>query len=252
MAKKRKSENTGLDEIDRSMYTTFCNAANSLSQLYTQAQHQQKLAFQTGERHSLEKMLQWIARDYETGSRLLPITDIINYIQKELDCGGEEVSMSPSVQHQNQPYCQHQTQHSVFHAQVTSGVATQGFMTNAPRNVPFDQNKSNVFSNMLSSPMRSLQNCHVVQGGSFSSSNASQGPGTRRIMSAPDQDQGHFNGGQNTSGPDNAQPNALNSMAAPSGTYGQHPHQMRDSNFYAENDSAMDMHSDCPPQGFYQ
>lgn len=53
MAKKRKSDATRLDEVDRGMYTTFCSAANSLSQLYTHAMHQQRLSFQAGERHSM-------------------------------------------------------------------------------------------------------------------------------------------------------------------------------------------------------
>lgn len=53
MAKKRKSVATRLDEVDRTMYSTFCSAANSLSQLYTQAMNQQKLSFQAGERHAL-------------------------------------------------------------------------------------------------------------------------------------------------------------------------------------------------------
>lgn len=53
MAKKRKSDATRLDEVDRGMYTAFCSAANSLSQLYSQAVHQQRLSFQAGERHAM-------------------------------------------------------------------------------------------------------------------------------------------------------------------------------------------------------
>ncbi|GKU90732.1 hypothetical protein SLEP1_g4688 [Rubroshorea leprosula] len=53
MGKKRKSIATSLDEVDRTMYASFCSAANSLSQLYTQAMNQQKLSFQAGERHGL-------------------------------------------------------------------------------------------------------------------------------------------------------------------------------------------------------
>ena len=53
MAKKSKSEATRLDEVDRSVYSTFCSAANSLSQIYTQAMAQQKVSFQAGERHAL-------------------------------------------------------------------------------------------------------------------------------------------------------------------------------------------------------
>ena len=56
MGKKRKSVATSLDEVDRTMYATFCSAANSLSQLYTQTMNQQKLSFQAGERHGLVRL----------------------------------------------------------------------------------------------------------------------------------------------------------------------------------------------------
>ncbi|MBA0775588.1 hypothetical protein Gotri_010715 [Gossypium trilobum] len=53
MGKKRKSIATSLDEVDRTMYASFCSAANSLSHLYTQTMNQQKLSFQAGKRHGL-------------------------------------------------------------------------------------------------------------------------------------------------------------------------------------------------------
>lgn len=53
MAKKRKSIATTLDEVDRTMYASFCSAANSLSQLHMQALNHQKLSFQAGQRHGL-------------------------------------------------------------------------------------------------------------------------------------------------------------------------------------------------------
>ncbi|KAL6508134.1 hypothetical protein OROHE_021676 [Orobanche hederae] len=53
MAKKRKSDATRLGEVDRRMYTAFYSAANNLSQLYSQAMHQQRLSFQAGERHAM-------------------------------------------------------------------------------------------------------------------------------------------------------------------------------------------------------
>lgn len=46
-----------MDEVERSMYSSFCSAANSLSQIYTQAMNQQKVSFQAGERHSLVRHL---------------------------------------------------------------------------------------------------------------------------------------------------------------------------------------------------
>lgn len=57
MAKKRKSIASSLDEVDRTMYASFCSTANSLSQLYTQAMNHQKLSFQAGERHGLVRSL---------------------------------------------------------------------------------------------------------------------------------------------------------------------------------------------------
>lgn len=53
MGKKRKSLASSLDEVDRSMYSTFCNGANAISQLYSQAMNHQKISFQSGERHGL-------------------------------------------------------------------------------------------------------------------------------------------------------------------------------------------------------
>jgi hypothetical protein len=54
MARRRKTDAPPrLDEADRTLYSTFCGAANSLSQLYAQAMAQQKLNFHAGERHAL-------------------------------------------------------------------------------------------------------------------------------------------------------------------------------------------------------
>lgn len=57
MAKKKKSEVTRLEEGDQTLYSTFCGAANVLSLIYTQAIAQQKLAFQSGERHAMVSLL---------------------------------------------------------------------------------------------------------------------------------------------------------------------------------------------------
>ncbi|KAJ6399134.1 hypothetical protein OIU77_019811 [Salix suchowensis] len=60
MGKKRKSIATSLDEVDRTMYASFCSAANSLSQLYTQSMNHQKLSFQAGERQSLVRFPRYL------------------------------------------------------------------------------------------------------------------------------------------------------------------------------------------------
>ncbi|RWW80439.1 hypothetical protein BHE74_00011222 [Ensete ventricosum] len=65
MGKKRKSQDTHLDEADRTIYSVFRGAANSLSLIYTQAMAQQELAFQAGERHALVFLLfRFLSRNF--------------------------------------------------------------------------------------------------------------------------------------------------------------------------------------------
>ncbi|XP_028765941.1 uncharacterized protein LOC114723872 [Neltuma alba] len=179
MAKKRKSVATRLDEVDRTMYSTFCSAANSLSHLYTQAMNQQKLSFQAGERHALEKLYQWILRQQEEGSRVGTI-DIVTHLQNELEYGAEESPMSP-----RQPFHQQQFQ-TVMHtntisASIPSNALAAAVTGQAIRNgQPDQQGKNSVFSNALSSPIRhSLQSYQLAQGGSLSSNIMSSANGNR-------------------------------------------------------------------------
>ncbi|KAJ4866840.1 Uncharacterized protein Rs2_51629 [Raphanus sativus] len=152
MGKKRKATATCLDEVDRTVYASFRTAANSLSQLYTQSMNHQKLSFQAGERHGLEKLYQWIWRQQEGGSRVTPV-DIINYIQNELECCTEEPPM-----------------------RITSTGLIASSDTSCPTSVPVVRSeqcenhaKNSVFSNALSSPIRrSLQNYQIPQGGYIS------------------------------------------------------------------------------------
>ncbi|KAG9143762.1 hypothetical protein Leryth_011427 [Lithospermum erythrorhizon] len=209
MGKKRKSLATSLDEVDRGMYTTFCSAANSLSQLYTHSMNQQKLSFQAGERHALEKLYQFILLQQEEGSRVAT-ADILNYVQTELDYQGEEPSMSPRPPIQNQnPQQMHFMNQGFLATSGSSGVLSAGHML---RSDPSEQQPRNhVFSNALSSPVRqSLQNYHISQGGYLS----------------------------NNVQPSNAiRNNDVNFMS----------NQNRDSNSVnSTNDSTMDMHSDSP------
>ncbi|KAL3513949.1 hypothetical protein ACH5RR_026666 [Cinchona calisaya] len=164
MAKKRKSVATSLDEVDRSMYSTFCTAANSLSQLYTQAMNHQKLSFQAGERHGLEKLYQWILRQQEGGSRVTT-SDVLTYLQTELDYSGEEPPMSPRTLGQPVQFANSGLLVPTGSSALTA--SAQGF-----RSEPSDQQSKNyVFSNALSSPVRrSLQNYHISPGGYFQNS----------------------------------------------------------------------------------
>ncbi|XP_042389370.1 uncharacterized protein LOC121981089 [Zingiber officinale] len=162
MSRKRKSDASGLDEADRTLYSTFCGAANSLSQLYTQAMNQQKVSFQAGERHALDKLYQWVMRKHEEGSRIT-VADIVCHIQTEMDHVAEDgLTAAPRAPFQNQqpPPSTHPI-NSTF--QAPSGLFGQPI----PRSGHTDQAKNSVFSNALSSPVRrSLQPYHLANDGS--------------------------------------------------------------------------------------
>nr|XP_043606264.1 uncharacterized protein LOC122578381 [Erigeron canadensis] len=155
MAKKRKSLATSLDEVDRTMYSTFCNAANSLSQLYSQGMNQQKLSFLSGERHGLEKLYQWISKHDAEGLRVTS-EDILAYIEAELEHSVEEPSMAPRAVQQSQQ-----------HTQVTNPFINSGSSSGFRCDYNDQPSRNYIFSNALSSPVRrSLQNYHISQEGS--------------------------------------------------------------------------------------
>ncbi|KAF5208391.1 nuclear receptor family 2 group C protein [Thalictrum thalictroides] len=99
MGKKRKSETSALNEIDRSIYSSFSSAASSLSQLYSQSVNQHKLAFQAGERHALEKLYEWMTAKEQEGAGLSE-ADVYTYLQSYPHCiaagteGGSPVEQS--------------------------------------------------------------------------------------------------------------------------------------------------------------
>ncbi|KAK3134694.1 hypothetical protein QOZ80_5BG0409530 [Eleusine coracana subsp. coracana] len=154
MTRKRKTDAAPrLDEADRTLYSTFCGAANSLSQLYSQAMAQQKQSFHAGELHALEKLNQWILRKYQEESRLT-VADIMAHIQHEMDYGGTDANVATRAPQ----YPQGAGQFGNSNGQL-SAVAF------APRALNNEQSKSSIFSNALSSPVRrSLQNYHPAQG----------------------------------------------------------------------------------------
>lgn len=207
MGKKRKSVASSLDEVDRTMYSTFCSAANSLSQLYTQTMNQQKLSFQAGERHGLEKLYQWILRQEEGGSRVSTV-NIVNYLQDQLDFCGEDPSMTlrVPVQHQHSQPTTHFMNTGFFVNSGSSGsmmAAGQGTRTEHLDH----QSRNSVFSNALSSPVRrSLQHSHFTRGGCILNNPPLSGNGSRN--------------------------SELN--------------QNREVNSLSSNDSSMDMHADSP------
>ncbi|KAI5055819.1 hypothetical protein GOP47_0029340 [Adiantum capillus-veneris] len=83
--KKRRSEGGGMEDVERSLHTSFCTAANSISHLYTQAQNQQKVAFQAGQRHSLEKLYDWIQKHHQQHGTVPSTAETLNYLKMEME-----------------------------------------------------------------------------------------------------------------------------------------------------------------------
>ncbi|KAL6610669.1 hypothetical protein ACP70R_040638 [Stipagrostis hirtigluma subsp. patula] len=155
MVRKRKTEAAPrLDEADCTLYSTFCGAANSLSQLYSQAIAQQKQSFHAGELHALEKLYQWILKSYEEESRLT-VADIMAHIQHEMDYGSSDAHVASRVHQYPQISGQ---QFGNVSSLLPAGLPGQASGL-APRAINTEQSKNTIFSNALSSPVRqSLQN----------------------------------------------------------------------------------------------
>ncbi|KFK28167.1 hypothetical protein AALP_AA8G481100 [Arabis alpina] len=142
MVKKRKSESSRLDEVDRTMYGAFRGAANSLSQLYTHAMNHQRVSFLAGERRGMEKLYQWIVRQEEEGTRV-STDDITTYLQNELECEPEEISMPLHMPE----FHQHQ-----FAPPNTSGAHVPS--SHIAQHYEYNQEKVLIQPNGLSSPVR--------------------------------------------------------------------------------------------------
>ncbi|CAL9124008.1 unnamed protein product [Musa textilis] len=174
MTRKRKTEEVApMDEADRTIYSTFRGAANSLSQLYTQAMHQQTLSFDAGGRHALEKLYRWILRQHEVESRLT-VADVVTHIQNEMGYGGDDSLTSPMLesQQQTQP-ASHFTNSSIQPFPGLSGQVSTGC---APRSGDSDHAKSSAFSNALSrSACGSLPHYRLAQGGGYHANGPSSG-----------------------------------------------------------------------------
>ncbi|XP_031478143.1 uncharacterized protein LOC116249132 [Nymphaea colorata] len=151
MAKKIKSDGSGIDEANRTMYAAFCNAANSLSQLYTQAESQQKLAFQAGERHSLEKMYQWILRQEEDGKRITA-SDVIFRLQ-EFNYIGEISSMPLGYQWQQPQNLNSHMCHPTLTTQTDYG-SVELSTGQTMRPLSMEQTRQSVCVNVLPCPAR--------------------------------------------------------------------------------------------------
>ncbi|KAE8665742.1 small nuclear ribonucleoprotein Sm D3-like [Hibiscus syriacus] len=148
--------------MDRSMYNTFCSAANSLSQLYSQAMNHQRVSFQAGERHALEKLFQWILRQHEEGTRVA-IADIVAHLQNELEYGEEESPMSPRPPfHQNPQTTTHMNAPSAPLLSTLISASTNGQGDRSGEYRGKNPEFSNAISNPIQGSLQHYQSFHQV------------------------------------------------------------------------------------------
>jgi len=246
MAKKRKSEYSGLDEVEKTLHTSFCTAANSISHLYTQAQHQQRHAFQAGERHAVEKLYFWLLREQQAGSNI-SVGQILGYLQSEIEgVSGDDTAMSPGPQSHQQQTSIQQQQQAV--AGAVGSMATSGpGQAEAPA-VPADQSKSSVFTGALASPIRWDLPAFSTTLAGYGLPNHSGHLGKRTGMGLEQHAELAWEDEQTA-----APYHDASSTAGFAFHQTQHQHQQgRDGQSFGENDASMDMHGGEVGDGYFR
>mmetsp|Transcript_21135 Transcript_21135/g.25435 ORF Transcript_21135/g.25435 Transcript_21135/m.25435 type:complete len:243 (-) Transcript_21135:357-1085(-) len=82
-SKKRKYENP-LDDIERTLHSSFSTAANRITHLYTQSVSQQRKAYKLGARHMADKILQWLETEHGTSAPISPVS-LLAFLRQELE-----------------------------------------------------------------------------------------------------------------------------------------------------------------------
>ncbi|EFN59734.1 hypothetical protein CHLNCDRAFT_133329 [Chlorella variabilis] len=91
-SKKRKGESL---EAEKSLYSTFTAAANSVSQLYTAAVQQTKRAEEQGARQALERVAQFVVKEYGNAPAV-PTGVLMEVLRQELQaaqCGTTAIQL---------------------------------------------------------------------------------------------------------------------------------------------------------------
>ncbi|XP_071719750.1 uncharacterized protein [Rutidosis leptorrhynchoides] len=92
MAQRRKVDNSITDKPNIGL--DFQNVANEVAKLYHQAINLQPIAFNSGRRHSLAKVHDWISSHLKDG-KTLSSAEIISFVQNEIN---ESLSTNPHLQ----------------------------------------------------------------------------------------------------------------------------------------------------------
>ncbi|KAK8367151.1 hypothetical protein V6Z12_A02G167000 [Gossypium hirsutum] len=120
-----------------------------------------------------EKLFEWILRQQEEGLKVMT-TDIVAYLQNELEYGAEDFPMSPRQPFQQQQHPRPATHQNNLGSPFSSNPISAGTIARGVRSADY-QAKNSVFSNALSSPVRqSLQHYHSVSGANNISSSTNE------------------------------------------------------------------------------
>jgi hypothetical protein len=103
MGKKRKLE---VDiEAERSLYSSFVQAANAVSQLYTQGVQQQRRSAAAASKATLERVVTFVLRQ-EEGSETISKAALLQFLQHEYENADSSDATTPQPQMQFMPFQQ--------------------------------------------------------------------------------------------------------------------------------------------------
>lgn len=119
MGKKRKSE-VDLD-AERTLYSSFSAAANSISQLYTQAVQQQRKASSTAAKQAIDKIICGVVRDFGN-CEVIPVSTLLHYLQHEYEsCDQQDIVIQPHPLQGLPQFIQEETDHHQKAARSPAG-----------------------------------------------------------------------------------------------------------------------------------
>lgn len=128
-AKKRKHDGH-LDDIERSLYSSFSSAANGISSLYTQALNQQRKAYCLGSRAMAEKVMGWLEDEHD---QMVSASVLVALLRREVeDLDGHAAQLATadgaptSVPHQQAPAPHQPSQPQASHAPAGSTTSPGG------------------------------------------------------------------------------------------------------------------------------
>nr|XP_043611246.1 uncharacterized protein LOC122582879 [Erigeron canadensis] len=93
MSQRRKIENS-ITNNKPNIFLDFHNVANHVTKLYHQSINLQPISFNSGKRHSLTRVFDWISSHIKDG-RSVTSADVMAYVQNELN---ESLSTNPHLQ----------------------------------------------------------------------------------------------------------------------------------------------------------